>query len=84
MIVRMVIAGGLVGVLGIALFFGLWFVLGNITDSAFARVVISVCLPPIILATIFGIYYLVVRPGSIPEEPVNPANPTSDTHPPDA
>jgi hypothetical protein len=61
----MVIAGGLVGVIGIALFFGLWVVLGTIGFvSSFARVVLSVCLPPIILATAFGMYYLVVRPGS--------------------
>lgn len=63
LITRMVIAGGLVGVIGIALFLGLWIFLGTITDSAFARVVLSVCLPPIILATAFGVYYLVVRPG---------------------
>ncbi len=80
-IVRMVIAGGLVGILGIALFFGLWFFLGTITDSAFARVVVSVCLPPIILATIFGVYYLVVRPGAPADEP---ANRPSDKTSPDA
>jgi hypothetical protein len=64
LITRMVIAGGLVGVIGIALFFGLWVVLGAIPTTPFVRVVLSVCLPPIILATIFGMYYLVVRPGS--------------------
>jgi uncharacterized RDD family membrane protein YckC len=66
LITRMVIAGALVGVVGIALFLGLWVLLGTIVESSFARVVLSICLPPIILATVFGMYYLVVRPGSNP------------------
>lgn len=75
----MVIAGGLVGVVGIALFFGLWLLLGTIPASPFVRVVLSVCLPPIILATVFGMYYLVVRPGSGTHPASPPSNPEGTT-----
>lgn len=59
---RTVIAGAILAFLGIGAFIGIWSVLGNIGASQFARVVLSVCLPPIVMAAGIGAYFLLVRP----------------------
>lgn len=60
LLTRAVIAGGVLAVGGIGLFALLWIALGS--ASPFARVVLSVCIPPIMMAAGVGVYFLVVRP----------------------
>jgi hypothetical protein len=59
---RTVLAGALLAMFGIGMFALLWVILGSIGASQFARVVLSVCIPPILMAGGVGIYFLVVRP----------------------
>jgi len=49
---------GILSVLGIALFGGLWVVLGDAGMSAFPRLFISMCIPPALIALIVGGYFL--------------------------
>jgi hypothetical protein len=59
---RTVLAGGLLAVFGIGMFGLLWVVLGSLGASDFARVVLSICIPPILMAAGVGAYFLLVRP----------------------
>jgi len=59
---RMGIAGAALGILAIALFAGLWFGLGTTSLDVFPRLVISICVPPAIMAALLGGYILVKRP----------------------
>lgn len=59
---RIVIAGSLVGILIIALFLGSWFLLGSLGVSALFRLIISICLPPMLLLLVFGGYVLFRKP----------------------
>lgn len=65
---RTVIAGGVLALLGIGLFFLFWVVLGSFGTPDFARVVLSVCIPPILMAAGVGAYFLLVRPEPPQEE----------------
>lgn len=58
---RTVIAGGILGGIGIGLFFGMWVLMGSLGATPFARVVVSVCLPPVLLAAGIGVYLVVTR-----------------------
>ncbi|MCU0479981.1 MAG: hypothetical protein MUE54_02070 [Anaerolineae bacterium] len=58
---RIGIIGAILGIFTIGLFIILWSVLGNIGMSNFPRIVASVCVPPTILAFLFGIYFITTR-----------------------
>lgn len=58
---RTTIAGALLALVGVGMFIGLWVVLGNTDVSQFARLILSLCVPPILMALGVGIYFLVVR-----------------------
>ncbi|PJF31599.1 MAG: hypothetical protein CUN52_02725 [Phototrophicales bacterium] len=59
---RIGISGAILGAIIIGLFLLLWFVTGDMGMSSFPRLVISVCIPPTLIALIFGIYLLTTRP----------------------
>ena len=56
--------GFVLGVLAIILFIVLWLVLGSLNVSQFPRLMISICLPPAIIAALIGAYMLFWRPRS--------------------
>ena len=58
---RTTIAGALLALVGVGMFIGLWVVLCNTDVSQFARLILSLCVPPILMALGVGIYFLVVR-----------------------
>jgi hypothetical protein len=64
---RVGLAGAALGVLGIVLFIGIWLVAGSLDVAVFPRLIMAVCIPPAILATIIGAYVLLVRPGAPPQ-----------------
>jgi hypothetical protein len=47
---------------GIVLFFILWSVLGSTGMDAFARLILSLCIPPALMAALVGGYFLLVQP----------------------
>ena len=49
---------------GIVLFVGLWLVLGSMDVDQIPRLLISLCLPPALMAGAIGGYMLLVRPRS--------------------
>lgn len=55
---RIGIAGAVIGVVAVAMFMGLWIVLGNANVDDFPRLVISVCVPPAIMTAIIGAFIL--------------------------
>jgi lipopolysaccharide export LptBFGC system permease protein LptF len=56
------IFGFVLGVLAIILFVVLWLGLGSLNVSQFPRLMVSVCLPPAIIAALIGVYMLFWRP----------------------
>ncbi len=58
---RATIAGAALGMVGIGLFIFLWSTLGSAGVEPFSRLVMSICLPPAVLAAVVGIYFLVTR-----------------------
>lgn len=58
------LAGAVLSALGILLFVGLWLVTGRTDLDPFPRLIISLCVPPGVIAIVMGIYALVVRPSS--------------------
>lgn len=62
------VVGALLGALAIGLFFALWIFTGSAGVEPFPRLVISICVPPIILAVLAGVYLLVVRPSGTPPQ----------------
>ena len=50
----------LMAVGGIGLFFGLWIALADLNQ--FARLMLSLCLPPAVMAALVGGYLLMVQP----------------------
>jgi|FLYN01.1.fsa_nt_gi hypothetical protein len=50
------------GIGGVALFVTLWLVLGSVGVEQIPRLLISLCLPPAIMAGVLGGYMLLVRP----------------------
>lgn len=55
------IAGIVLATLGVVLFIVLWVTLGSAGISQLARLLLSLCLPPAIIAALIGIYVLVAR-----------------------
>jgi lipopolysaccharide export LptBFGC system permease protein LptF len=47
---------------GIVLFFILWGVLGSTGMDAFARLILSLCIPPGLMAALIGVYFLLAQP----------------------
>jgi hypothetical protein len=60
---RALMAGAALAVLGIALFAGLWVVLGSQGVDQAARLLLSLCIPPAIIAALLGAYFLLAQPG---------------------
>jgi hypothetical protein len=60
-LVRASIAGVILAVLGIVSFIALWVVLGNAGVDQLARLVVSICLPPALIATLLGVYFLFLQ-----------------------
>jgi hypothetical protein len=58
---RGLVAGAVLAVLGIGLFIGLWVIMGSMGVSNAARLLVSLCIPPAIIALIIGAYVL-LRP----------------------
>ncbi len=56
------VAGAVLAVIGIILFVVCWLISGQFGMTQFPRIVLSLCLPPAILAAAIGIYILVARP----------------------
>jgi hypothetical protein len=67
LIKRTALAGAVLALVGIVLFVLIWFGLGNASMSQFARIVLSICIPPILMAAGMGVYFLLVRPA--PKQP---------------
>lgn len=61
------IAGAGLAVLGIVLFILIWVVLGNMEVAQFPRLILSVCVPPALMALLLGGYVLLVRPSDSPK-----------------
>lgn len=61
-----VVGVGLAG-LGIALFLILWFVLGQSGMETLPRLIVALCVPPAVIATLIGAYVLFIRPGTPPQ-----------------
>ena len=59
---RMVTAGAVLGVLGIVLFIILWTSFGSAGMSQLPRLLLSMCIPPAVIAVIVGVYVLFFRP----------------------
>lgn len=60
---RALIAGAALAVLGIALFIALWTILGNQGTDQAARLLLSLCIPPAVIAALLGAYFLLAQPG---------------------
>ena len=58
---RIAVVGAVLALLGVALFLIIWVTMGSAGVEQLPRLVVSVCLPPAIIAAILGVYVL-VRP----------------------
>ena len=58
---RIAIIGAVLAVLGVVLFIVIWVMMGNAGVEQLPRLVVSICLPPAIIAAILGAYVL-MRP----------------------
>ena len=58
---RASVAGAIIGASAVITFIVLWIILGNWGMDQFARLVISVCIPPALIALIMGAYFLLIR-----------------------
>ncbi|MAS33018.1 MAG: hypothetical protein CL610_03360 [Anaerolineaceae bacterium] len=59
---RAAIIGGGMGLGGVLAFLLLWVGLGSAGVDQFPRLIMSVCLPPALIALIFGVYFLFFQP----------------------
>ncbi len=55
------IAGAALAVVGIILFILLWVVLGQTGLTSLTRLIVSLCLPPVVIGGSIGVYVLVVK-----------------------
>lgn len=55
-------AGAALGILGIVLFVLLWFGLGSLGIDNLVRMILSVCLPPVVVGSVIGVYALSKQP----------------------
>ncbi|MBL8130801.1 MAG: hypothetical protein JNL42_03010 [Anaerolineae bacterium] len=58
---RMLVAGAVLAVGGIILFVLLWLALGSANMQNFPRLILSLCIPPAIIALLLGGYFLISR-----------------------
>jgi len=58
---RASLVGAILGTLSIILFVVLWIVLGKIGAAQMPRLFLSLCIPPVIVASLFGAYVLYSR-----------------------
>ncbi len=68
---RASIIGAVLGIGAIILFIVLWVALSGTDLSLIARILLSLCIPPALLAALMGVYLLVIRPrtGTPPDDP---------------
>lgn len=59
---RALVSGIVLAAVGIGLFIAIWVVLGNIGVDQFPRLILSLCVPPALMAGILGAYILLARP----------------------
>lgn len=64
LISRAGIAGFGLSLFGIGLFVLIWVLMGEAGANNFTRVVLSVCVPPALMAAMVGVYMLLVRPAN--------------------
>lgn len=55
------IAGFVMAVAGVGMFFLLWIGLGSAGVDTFMRLILSICVPPALMAFVIGVYMLVTR-----------------------
>ncbi len=60
---RALLAGAALAVLGITLFIALWAALGSQGVDQTARLLLSLCIPPAVIAAALGGYFLLAQPG---------------------
>lgn len=60
---RALIFGAVLSAAGVVLFLLLFFALSGVDNAA--RLFVSLCVPPAIIALIIGVYVLVKRPGNL-------------------
>jgi len=60
-LLRAQIAVAVLAVLAIGAFIGLWNLLGSAGFEDFPRLILSMCLPPAVIAILVGIYVLIFR-----------------------
>ncbi|MDX2137848.1 MAG: hypothetical protein SF123_07105 [Chloroflexota bacterium] len=58
---RLQIGVVLAAALGIGLFFLLWQGLGDVGVDQFPRLIIAMCVPPMLIAVVVGVYILIFR-----------------------
>jgi len=63
-ITRILAAGVALGIVGVVLFVMLWVILGQAEVEMVVRLLISLCLPPALIAAALGAYILIARSGS--------------------
>ncbi len=70
---RASIIGAVLGIAAIILFGILWVVLSGTSLSLIARILLSLCIPPALLAALMGVYLLVMRSrvSTPPDDPEN-------------
>ncbi len=61
---RASIAGVILAVAGVIAFVILWIVLGNAGVDQFPRLIVSLCVPPALIAMLVGGYFLLIQPRS--------------------
>jgi hypothetical protein len=71
-ILRMLVIGVLLAFAGIGLFLVLLFALPMLGLGDFERIVVAVCLPPVLLGTLLGAVVLAMRRAPSAEEPAHP------------
>lgn len=59
---RATLAGAALAMGGVGLFILLWVVLGNAGVDQFPRLILSMCVPPALIAALVGGFFLLVRP----------------------
>ncbi|MBI5670333.1 MAG: hypothetical protein HZC41_20260 [Chloroflexi bacterium] len=58
---RASVAGAALAVVGIILFIVLWVVMGQLGATNLARLLVALCLPPVVIAAMIGAYVLITR-----------------------
>ena len=58
---RGLIAGLVLAIVGVGLFILLWIGLGSLGFQQFPRLILSMCVPPAVIAVLIGAYVLIFR-----------------------